>query len=97
MPFCNPSFDSLPSGLHFFLIGCQPFSRIIVHRLPVIFPTEYMYKKYAHYGSSQADIYAEVARDVYCKTFGLQKSNISLVEKNKLSDYLYDFTKPKLD
>lgn len=96
-PFCNVSFDSMPALLHFLLIGCQPFSLITLHRMPVVFPTKYMFEHYKHLGTSNWEIYAEVVRDIYCSTYGLIKSNLTLADKKNLEDYLYDPQKMKLD
>ncbi len=96
-PFYNVSYDSLPTVLHVIFTACQPCTRIVIHRLPVIYPTDYMFQRYERWGNTKAEIYAEVAREIYCKTYGLGKSTLSLVDKGRLVDYLYDFTKPKMD
>lgn len=96
-PFCSVSYDTLSSTSHFLLMGCQPFTILKIHRLPPIFPTEYMLEKYKEFGKTNSEIYGEVARDIYCKTFGLKKSNLSLQDKTRLEEYLYDFSKMKLD
>ena len=96
-PFCNVSYDAIPTLLHFMLIGCQPFIFTTIYRLPVIYPTEYMLRKYGGEGKANSDVYAEVVRDIYCRTFGLKKATQSLVDKTKLLEYLYNFSKTKLD
>lgn len=96
-PFCSVSFDSVPTVLHFFLMACQPFSLITIYRLPPICPTEYMLENYKNFGQSPPDIYAEVARDIFAQRFGAKKSNLTLVDKEHLLEYLYDFRKTKLD
>jgi len=96
-PFCIASYDSFPTVLHGLFMLCQPFSRIIIHRLPVLYPTEEMFIKYARLGSTRPEIFAEVTREIYCHTFNLGKSSQSLVDKGKLLEYLYDFSKQKYE
>ena len=44
--------------------------------LPVIRPTEYMYKKYGHLGNEKWEIYAEVVRKIYCEVGGFTESDL---------------------
>ena len=96
-PYCTPSFDVIPTMLHFFFISCQPYTTITVSRLPVVYPTPYMYNKYKDWGTSNGDIYAAVVRDIYSRTFNLPKSPWGLKDKDNFYHYLYDPTKTKFE
>ena len=96
-PFCNPSFDIIPTLLHLFYVACQPFIIIEIHRMPVIFPTEEMFEKYKSWGESKVEVYCEVARDIYCKSFGLSKLNQSFINKQQLKIYLFDNKELKIE
>ena len=43
--------------------------------LPIIKPTEYMYKNYGHLGNEKWEIYAEVVRKIYCEIGGFTESD----------------------
>ena len=43
--------------------------------LPVIKPTEYMYKNYSYLGNEKWEIYAEVVRKIYCEVGGFTESD----------------------
>jgi hypothetical protein len=96
-PFCNASFDIIPTLLHVFFMSCQPYSFIRLNRLPVIYPTPFMYNKYKDWGQNNGDIYAAVVQDIYVRTFKLPKYELTLADKDKLFNYLFDFSKTKLD
>eukprot|EP00831_Metopus_contortus_P046173 TRINITY_DN37062_c0_g1_i1.p1 TRINITY_DN37062_c0_g1~~TRINITY_DN37062_c0_g1_i1.p1 ORF type:complete len:163 (-),score=44.79 TRINITY_DN37062_c0_g1_i1:51-539(-) len=67
----------------------QPFTYLRVHRMPVLFPTKYMLEKYGKPDSPPAEVYANVAQDIFSKTFGLPKSDISLQQKEDFFQYLF--------
>ncbi len=63
---------------------------LTLHRMPVIFPTEYMYETFTPTKDTpKGEVYADVVRDVYSKCYGLEKVSNSLMEKVALKEYLY--------
>ena len=96
-PFFNASFDMLSFISHVLMVACQPFIIVEYHKLPLIFPTEAMFKKYEHMGKDQGEIYANITQDIYSKTFGLKKSQFTLKDKNEFEKYIFDHGKLKLD
>ena len=44
--------------------------------MPVIRPTEYMYKNYSHFGKEKWEIFAEVTRKIMCEIGGFKESNM---------------------
>jgi len=94
-PFFNPACDVFPMHLHAMFMGCQPFSTIKLKRLPIIAYTDEIQKKVGD--KSPSDVYAETVRDIYCKTFNLQKVDISLLDKVKLNNYVYRSGKLDMD
>jgi hypothetical protein len=96
-PFCNPSFDIIPTLMHVFYIACQPFIILEIHRMPILFPTEEMFEKYKSWGESKVEVYCEIARDIYCKSFNLQKFDQSFVSKQKLKAFLFNNKELKIE
>lgn len=96
-PFCNPAFDIIPTLMHVFYVACQPFTILEIHRMPVLFPTEFMFDKYKSWGETKVEVYCEVARDVYCKSFGLKKLHQSFVDKQKFKDHVFGNKELKLE
>ena len=89
-PYCNPACDVIPVHLNLLFMTCQPFTTLVVHRMPTIYPTEYMYKNYGlSKENSKAEVYSNVARDIYSKIYNLQKVNNSQMDKVTLKKYLY--------
>ena len=62
--------------------------------LPVIKPTEYMYKHYGHYGKEKWEIYAEVVRKIYCEIGGFTESDLGYRDSE---DYYKAMVKGKFD
>ena len=44
--------------------------------MPVIRPTEYMFKNYSHLGKEKWEIFAEVVRKIYCEIGGFQSCDM---------------------
>ena len=66
--------------------------------MPIIKPTEFMYKNYSHFGKEKWEIYAEVVRKIYSEIGNLEESNLGLRDDKKyniaLKKRIYD---PDLD
>lgn len=90
-PFCCAAFDMIPALQHLILMMYQPVcSRIRFTRMPTLIPTEYMFNKFAHFGNTREEIYAEVARDIYSHFFKLPKSPLTMLERDQFYNYIYD-------
>eukprot|EP00826_Nyctotherus_ovalis_P052039 TRINITY_DN6553_c0_g1_i13.p2 TRINITY_DN6553_c0_g1~~TRINITY_DN6553_c0_g1_i13.p2 ORF type:complete len:135 (+),score=44.44 TRINITY_DN6553_c0_g1_i13:928-1332(+) len=94
-PFCNPACDVFPMHFHVMFMCCQPFSTMTLNKLPVISFTDAVKVKVKD--KSAGDVYAETVRDIYSKTFKLEKIESSLVDKVKLNDYVYRGGKLEVD
>ena len=57
--------------------------------LPVIKPTEYMWKNFSHLGKEKWEIYAEVTRKIMCEISGLKPSNKTFRDSKKYENSLY--------
>ena len=62
---------------------CHSIESLYLIDLPVIRPTEYMYKTYGHLGKENWEIYAEVVRKIYSELGNLEESNFELREEKK--------------
>ena len=62
--------------------------------LPVIKPTEYMFKHYSNYGKEKWEIYAEVVRKIYCEIGGFTESDLGYRDSE---DYYKAMVKGKFD
>ena len=82
-PFCNPACDAFPMHLHVMFMACQLFSTVRLRRMPLIQFTEAI-KKRAKEGNDVEE-YAETVRDIYSKTYGLEKVDYSLMNKDRKS------------
>ena len=54
--------------------------------LPVIKPTEYMFKNYSHFGNEKWEIYAEVVRKIYCEIGGFTESDLGFRDSRDYSE-----------
>ena len=54
------------------------FSYVEYIELPIMKPTDFMYEKYKDLGKEKWEIFAEVAREIYCEIGGFQKSDMTL-------------------
>jgi len=89
-PYCNPACEVIPIHLNLLFMACQPFTMLTVHKMPVIYPTEFMYKN-ARYNERLAkpEIYADTMREIFSETYNLEMVNNSHIEKVQLKEYLY--------
>ena len=63
------------AGFNYFRSLCYFGCDIYMYDLPVIKPTDYMWKNYSNLGSDKWEIYAEVTRKIMCEISGLKPSN----------------------
>ena len=54
--------------------------------LPVIKPTEYMFKNYGHFGKEKWEIYAEVVRKIYCEIGHFTESDLGFRDSKDYSE-----------
>ena len=54
--------------------------------MPVIKPTEYMFKNYSNYGKEKWEIYAEVVRKIYCEVGGFTESDLGFRDSYEYSE-----------
>ncbi len=94
-PFCIASYDCLPIISHCLFMSCQPYVLTTIHRMPVIYPTPYMLQKYKEGNETDSETYAKVLHSIYCETFGLKKTTVTLADKGTLLEYLYNPSKTK--
>ena len=65
--------------------------------LPVIKPTEYMFKNFGNLGNEKWEIYAEVVRKIYCEIGGFTESDLGYRDSHNYGESLikgeYDYEK----
>ena len=54
--------------------------------MPVVRPTEYMFKNYSHLGKEKWEVYAEVVRKIYCEVGGFKESNLGYRDSKAYSE-----------
>ena len=66
----------------------QLYTIIEYNELPIMEPTEYMYEHYKHFSkkNEQWEIFAEVAREIYCKVGGFNKSDRTLRDSTRYTN-----------
>jgi len=69
------SAGTLKFSIHLFYSLCHLYHYVSFHEIPIIKPTEFMFKNYSHLGKEKWEVYAEVVRQIYCEIGGFQKSN----------------------
>lgn len=73
--------------LHVYLTLCFLYHRLEIIELPVIAPTESLYENYKHLGSTKAEIFQEVVKEIFSDVSGLKKSKASFeVKLNYLTE-----------
>ena len=53
-------------------------------------PTDFMFEKYKSYGKEKWEIYAEVAREIYCGIGGFKKSDRTLRDSSRYDKSMRD-------
>ena len=66
------------------------FTVIEYFELPIMRPTDFMFEKYKSYGKEKWEIYAEVAREIYCKIGGFKKSDRTLRDSSRYDKSMRD-------
>ena len=87
----NPVFElctgALPMHLHLIYACCFLYNKVTFLDLPVIEPTEYMFRNYNgiingdNFGEEKWHIYMEVTRHIMSEISGLKLSNVNFPEK----------------
>ena len=54
--------------------------------MPVVRPTEYMFKNYSNLGKEKWEIYAEVVRKIYCEVGGFKECNLGYRDSHVYSE-----------
>lgn len=80
-PNVSISTGILSIPLHIIVCSCYLYHHIQYIELPVIVPTEYMFKTYALFGKDNWEIYMEVCRRIMSEISGLQLSETNFPEK----------------
>ena len=65
---------------------CYFYANLYYTFLPVIKPTEYMFKNYRHLGKEKWEIYAEVVRKIYCEIGGFTESDMGFRDSKDYSE-----------
>lgn len=63
------------------LMGSSGFFSVTITTLPPLKPTDYLFEKYADKGSSKAEIYAWVARDIMARVSNKPKIEVQIRDK----------------
>ena len=61
---------------HTWKIMAYSCSELFYIDMPVIRPTEFMFKNYSYLGKEKWEIYAEITRKIYCEIGGFEESNL---------------------
>jgi 1-acyl-sn-glycerol-3-phosphate acyltransferase len=61
---------------HTWKIMAYSCSELFYIDMPVIRPTEFMFKNYSHLGKEKWEIYAEITRKIYCEIGGFEESDL---------------------
>ena len=75
--------------LNYFRSLCYLGCNINLCQLPVIKPTDYMWRNYSDLGNEKWEIYAEVTRKIMCEISGLKPSNKTFRDSKKYENSLY--------
>ena len=77
------------AALNYFRSLCYFGCKMNLCVLPVIKPTEYMFKHYSNLGDEKWEIFAEVTRKIMCEISGLKPSNRTFRDLKKYENALY--------
>ena len=77
------------AALNYFRSLCYFGCKMNLCVLPVIKPTEYMFKHYSNLGGEKWEIFAEVTRKIMCEISGLKPSNRTFRDLKKYENALY--------
>ena len=72
----GPTWECLGFLEQIILICCWGYYSCTITILPPLKPNEYLFEKYADKGSSKAEIFAWVARDIMARVANLEKKDV---------------------
>ena len=94
-PYFHPAFDTIRLFHHMRLLLLQPICFLQVYEFPVIYPTEYMLRKYRlNDQEMDYDIYARVVREIYSVGTHLPLSELNQVHNRKLYQLIVNHELP---
>ena len=89
----NPDYSAgigvCSAELNYFRSLCYCGCKMYLCELPVIKPTEYMWKNYSDLGNEKWEIFAEVTRNIMCEIGGLKQSNRTFRDSKYYENSLY--------
>ena len=89
----NPDYSAgigvCSAELNYFRSLCYCGCKMYLCELPVIKPTEYMWKNYSDLGNEKWEIFAEVTRNIMCEISGLKQSNRTFRDSKYYENSLY--------
>ena len=62
---------------------CHTFATLYLIEMPIIKPTEFMFKNYSHLGKEKWEVFAEVTRKIYSEIGNLEESTFGLRDEKK--------------
>ncbi len=77
-------------GPHYLRTLGYLYHRYEIIELPIIYPTESMYKRFEGKNKQQWEMYAETVRDIYAEIGGFEKSEMSLIDNIEYNNLLFD-------
>ena len=77
---------------------CHSIETLYIIEMPIIRPTEFMFKNYSHLGKEKWEIFAEVTRKIYSEIGNLEESSFGLRDEKKYNIALkYGIYNPDLE
>ena len=77
---------------------CHSIETLYIIELPVVKPTEYMYKTYGHLGKEKWEVFAEVVRKIYAELGHLEESDFGFRDEQKYNIAMkYGIYNPDMD
>ena len=77
---------------------CHSIETLYIIEMPIIRPTEFMFKNYSHLGKEKWEVFAEVTRKIYSEIGELEESSFGLRDEKKYNIALkYGIYNPDLE
>ena len=77
---------------------CHSIETLYIIEMPIIRPTEFMFKNYSHLGKEKWEVFAEVTRKIYSEIGNLEESSCGLRDEKKYNIALkYGIYNPDLE
>ena len=77
---------------------CHSIETLYIIEMPIIRPTEFMFKNYSHLGKEKWEVFAEVTRKIYSEIGNLEESSFGLRDEKKYNIALkYGIYNPDLE